>query len=196
MASRFDIQIQLHFEGREISGSENLIDSRDVLKFLDIVESAIYASDRNDIYRVERALRQNGITLLPIVIDACLERLRHHRHKRLLLEEARPGSLALIGVVAAVSFFVIEKTIGESFAEGYKESDTHKKLKEVFRILVDEKTRFIVENLERLISSRKVRANVRRLSAAAQEQVVIVDILPREGASDGGDIPPLGQILE
>ena len=73
MASRFDIQIQLHFQGRQ---QEGLVDSGDVLKLLDVVESAVYDSDRDDVIRAATALQIRSVER-----DACLERLRHYRHQ-------------------------------------------------------------------------------------------------------------------
>ncbi|WP_017324064.1 hypothetical protein [Synechococcus sp. PCC 7336] len=155
MASKFDIEIQLHFEGRQFSSDEKLVDSRKVLKLLDILEAAVYDSDRS---YVDRAARAFLTDIRPVVRDACLERLRHYRHQRLLLEEARLGSLALMSFIAGVSYFVIEKTIGESFAEGYRDSEFHRRLTEFFRRLIDEKTLKIVESVRRLLNSRKFQA--------------------------------------
>jgi hypothetical protein len=170
MASRFDIQIQLHFEGRG-----GLVDSKEVLKLLDVIESATYDSDRDDVIRAAAVLNIKSVEK-----DACLERLRHYRHKRLLLEETRPGSLVIIGLIAAVGYFVLEKTIGESFTEGYKSSEVHKQLKEFFRKIVDEKVLKIAENIRRVIASRKIRAQVRALPPVGENSphVITIDITP------------------
>jgi hypothetical protein len=189
MASRFDIQIQLHFEG-----SNGLVDSKEVLKLLDVIESATYDSDRDDVMRASTALE-----ISPVVRDACLERLRHYRHKRLLLEEARPGSLELIGLIAAVAYFVLEKTIGESFTEGYKSSETHERLKNFFRRIVDEKVLKIAENIRRVIASRKIRAEVRALPRANEQSphVIVIDITPLPPSSERLKEPEtLGKTLE
>jgi hypothetical protein len=190
MASRFDIQIRLHFQGRQ---REGLVDSGDVLKLLDVVESAVYDSDRDDVIRAATALQIRSVER-----DACLERLRHYRHKRLLLEEARPGSLELIGLIAAVGYFVLEKTIGESFSDGYKNSELHRGLKEFFQRLIDEKALKIAESIRRVIASRKVQAQVRALPPADDNSphTIGIDISPVQKPSDAEELTTLGRALE
>lgn len=172
MASRFDIQIQIHFERRQ-----GLVDSKEVLKLLDVVESAVYDSDRQDVIRAATNFRED---ISAVTKDACLERLRHYRHQRLLLEEARPGSLELVGLIAAVSYFVLEKTIGESFSEGYKRTELHRKLKEFFRKIIDEKVLKIAESIRRIITSRKVQALVRALPPQDEDSpnIIVIDVTP------------------
>ena len=190
MASRFDIQVKLHFQGRQ---REGLIDAGDVLKLLDVVEAAVYDSDRDDVIRAATALQIRSVER-----DACLERLRHYRHKRLLLEDARPGSLELVGLIAAVGYFVLEKTIGESFSDGYKNSELHRRLKEFFQRLIDEKALKIAESIERVIRSRKVQARLRILPPEDNNspRIFVIDVLPVQRLSDTEDIKTLGQALE
>lgn len=189
MASRFDIKVELHFRGRD-----GLIDSSEVTKLLDVLETAAYDSDRSD---VERAAARFG-EINNLVKDASLERLRRYRQRRLLLEEARPGSLALVGLIAAVSYFVLEKTLGESFADGYKDSELHRRLKDFFRRLIDEKILTIAESIRRVILSRKVQAEVRVLSPVddLSPHVIVIDVNPVKANRDANDPPPLGEALE
>jgi hypothetical protein len=189
MTSKFDIQIHLHFEGRD-----GLVDSKEVLKILDVIESATYDSDRDDVIRAATVLNIRSVER-----DACLERLRHYRHKRLLLEEARPGSLVLVGLIAAVGYFVLEKTIGESFTEGYKSSEVHRQLKEFFRKIVDEKVLKIAESLRRVIASRKIRAQVRALPPVDENSpnVIVIDVTPLPPSLERAKEPDtLGHALE
>ncbi|NET39010.1 MAG: hypothetical protein F6K19_44725 [Cyanothece sp. SIO1E1] len=126
-----------------------------------------------------------------------LERLRHYRHQRLLLEEARPGSLTLIGLIAGVSYFVIEKTVGESFAEGYRESEFHRRLKEFFRRLIDEKALKIAESIRRLLNSRKFQAQVRALPATNESpNIIVIDISPDPTLEGRREPQPLGEALD
>jgi hypothetical protein len=200
MASRFDIKVELHFRGRD-----GLIDSEEVTKLLDVLETAAYDSDRSDVERAAATFPSpTGISSLvptgisPLVKDASLERLRRYRQRRLLLEETRPGSLTLIGLIAAVSYFVLEKTIGESFSEGWKDSNLHRDLKTFFRKLIDGKVLFIVESLRRVIQSRKIRAEVRTLPPvdAFSPHVIVIDVIPTKVNRDRNDPPPLGEALE
>jgi len=145
-----DIVIRIRLAGDGALEAKVLIDA------LDIAEGALYESDRNDVAQAARELR-----LPNFVRDASLERLRHHRHQRLLLEGAQTGSIVLVTVVAAVSLFVLEKTIGEAFADGFKDTRTYGDLREFFRKQIDAKALYIAEALRRAFSGRKREVSVR-----------------------------------
>lgn len=145
-----DIVIRIRLAG------DGAIEAKVMIDALDIAESALYESDRNDVAQAARELR-----LPNFVRDASLERLRHHRHQRLLLEEAQTGSIVLVTVVAAVSVFVLEKTIGEAFADGFKDTRAYGDLREFFRKQIDAKALFIAEALRRAFSGRKREVSVR-----------------------------------
>src|SRR3982074_1517678 len=101
-----DIQIEIHIQG------PRPIDTKSLLEVFNAVEMALYDSDRQDIDLAARALQ-----LPPLLRDAALERLRHFRNKRFLLTGAHAGSIELIGLVAGVSYWVLEKTLAEGFQE-------------------------------------------------------------------------------
>lgn len=145
-----DIVIRIRMAG------DGAIDAKVLIDALDIAEGALYASDRNDVEQAARELHLPGY-----VRDASLERLRHHRHQRLLLEEAQTGSIILVTVVAAVSLFVLEKTIGEAFADGFKETRAYGELRDFFRRQIDAKALFIAEALRRAFGGRKREVSVR-----------------------------------
>jgi len=145
-----DIVIRIRMAG------DGAIDAKVMIDALDIAEGALYASDRNDVEQAARALR-----LPSYVRDASLERLRHHRHQRLLLEEAQTGSIILVTVVAAVSLFVLEKTVGEAFADGFKETRAYSELRDFFRGQIDAKALFIAEALRRAFGGRRREVSVR-----------------------------------
>lgn len=151
MPDRNDIVIRLH-----LTGGGSSIDSKLLVEALDIVEASLYASDRSD---VERAARE--LQLSTVVRDASLERLRHHRHQRLLIEGARSGSIEIVAVVAGVSLYVIEKTIGEAFSDGMRASETYAALREFFRRQVDEKALYVSEALRRSFGTRRRQVTVR-----------------------------------
>jgi hypothetical protein len=135
---------------------DGAIDAKVMIDALDIAEGALYASDRNDVEQAARELRFPAF-----VRDASLERLRHHRHQRLLLEEAQSGSIVLVTVVAAVSLFVLEKTVGEAFVDGFKDTSAYGDLREFFRKQIDAKALYIAEALRRAFGGRKREVSVR-----------------------------------
>ena len=185
--NRYDIRIELHLDGRD-----GMVDLRSLLRILNVLEAAIYNSDRTDVDHAARELQ-----LSPVIRDACLERLRQYRHQRLLLQDARSGSLELIGLVAGVSYFVLEKTIGESISEAFKESRYHAQLKGFFRRLIDEKTLMLAETVRRLLASRKREADVKTLPRKENEPTTIVVQVSSETVQRGHDEQrTLGQSLD
>ena len=187
MANRYDIQFEIHLESRH-----GLVDSKDLLHILDVIEAATYTSDRQDV--TEAAAELN---LSPLIRDACLERLRSYRHKRLLLRETGPGSLAVFGVLAGVSYFVIQKTIGESFKEAYKSSDAHLYLKDYFRHIIDNKALRLAENIRRALASRKKEARVlAKGSSADSPNMIVIIVSPPLEASERDYPRSLGEELD
>ena len=162
----YDIVIQIHIQ------DSNGIHSKELLQTLDTLETALFASDRLDIERASEKLE------IPSVIrDACLERLRKYRNDRLLLTGAKNGSIELFGVVAGVSYFVLQKTIGETFKEGFKETNVHDNLKEFFRKAIDDKALYISESLRRVFANKKKQANIKMIpSDNANSNRIIIDI--------------------
>lgn len=184
--SRPDIVIEVHLRG------EASVDAKSVISALDTLEAALYASDRQDVERAASELR-----LPPIVKDAALERLRRYRNRRLLLRDARRGSLVLEGVVAAVALFVLKGTLGEAFKEGVKESDVFEDLKRFFRDVLDEKAFFISEYLRRHYSQKKRKATVRSVSARSGERSrVVVEIAVEELPEERPAPRSLGEELQ
>ena len=162
----YDIVIQIHLKDSKGLHSKQLLQAPDTL------ETSLYASDRQDVERASEKLK-----IPPIARDACLERLRKYRNDRLLLTGASNGSVELFGVVAGVSYFVLQKTIGETFKEGYKETEVHNNLKDFFRRVVDEKALFISENLRRVFANRKKQAIIKMIPSEKKEpNRIIIDI--------------------
>lgn len=131
-----------------------------------------------------------------VVRDAALERLRHYRQRRVLLRGARSGSFEVAALVAAVSYFVLERTIGEAVADGFKETRVYSELKEFFRGLVDEKHVFIADAIRRSFTSKKRDVRVTAASPPDQPHRIVVEIppAPREGGAPPA--PTLGDILD
>jgi len=168
-ADQNDILIHLRLVG------QTDFDAKFVLEALDTIEMALYASDRNDIELAATVMPMPGY-----VKDASLERIRHHRHHRLLLREAQSGSIELIGVVAAVSYFVLQRTLGEALKDGFKETSVYDQLRRFFQEVIDDKTAFISDTLTRAFSSRKKQVRVRtRLQGPAEPNRIIIEVAER-----------------
>lgn len=142
--NRFDIVLEIKLKDGDFVNSKLLLEAFDGL------ETVLYASDRNDIETVARELDIESLSR-----DAALERIRNFRNKRILLTDARKGSIEIIAAVAAVSYYIFDKTLGESLKEGYANSELHKRLKDLFRMQIDGKAQFITRHLRELFASRK-----------------------------------------
>ncbi|SRR5260221_599881 len=157
-----DIEIVIHI----VNGGP--MEVKLLIEAFNAVEMALYDSDRQDI---EAAARE--LALPALVKDACLERLRHHRNKRFLLTGAAPGSMLLFGMVAGVALSVLKSTLGESFREGFKESDVGQRIKEFFRRSFSRKPPQIAEGLRRAGGALKSEVSVSVISVSEHQAVRI-----------------------
>jgi hypothetical protein len=183
---RSDILVELHIG----IGSE--VDPKLLVETLDILEGALYASDRNDI---ERAGAQLAIPTF--IRDASLERLRSYRHHRIHFREAATGSIVLIGAVAAVAFFVLEKTIGEAFVDGFKETRVYGDLRRYFREQIDRKALYISEGIRRGFGARHRRVRVDVLPTPDRQiHRVIVEVPSADPSAEREVLGSLGEVLD
>ena len=96
-----------------------------LVKSVSAVDNAILASELNDL----RQLRKQLPDLPTVALDAAEKRLGAYRGSGLLVERAESGSLVVIGVVAGLSIFVLQNTLGETLKEAWLESDGSRRLK-------------------------------------------------------------------
>jgi hypothetical protein len=161
-----DIVIKIHLSGTKHHASKTLI------KCVDTIETALYASDRKDIEQATTDLHTSRL-----IRDASLERLRQYRNNRLLFFDAKSGSIELFAIVAGVSYFVLKQTIGESVKEGFKESEVGDKLKELIKKQINSKALFITESLRRVFETRKETVDIKLLPPSSYEpNQIIIDI--------------------
>jgi hypothetical protein len=183
---RDDIIIEFHI------GRGGDVDPKLLVEALDILEGALYASDRTDIERVSSQL-----PIPTYVRDASLERLRNYRHHRVHFREATTGSIVLIGAVAAVSLFVLEKTIGEAFTDGFKDTRTYHELRTFFREQIDSKALFIAEAIRRGLGTRHRTADVSVIPPHQQSTPGHRIVIAVQGPSTDRQLPPsLGETLD
>ncbi|MBF0258581.1 MAG: hypothetical protein HQK62_07050, partial [Desulfamplus sp.] len=95
-------------------------------KILDSLNNAVFESEKKDL----RAIRSEFPDLPDVAFDAASYRLKEYRYSSILIKELRPGSLIVAGVVAGVSIWVLQQTLGETLKEAWLESQDHKRLKE------------------------------------------------------------------
>ena len=138
-----EIVIKLKFDTTNFG-----IESHSLINAFDNLESTLYESDREDIERLFDAKILNTL-----VRDACLERLRQYRHKRIKFSKAETGSIVLVGVVSAISFYIVYKSLLESQSD-FKETELYCKLVDFFNERVKEKAVNISKYIETTLKKK------------------------------------------
>ena len=131
--------------------------------------------------------------------DACLERLRSFRQQRLQFVEARPGSLTVFAIVTGVSIFVLDRTVGEALKDEFKQTDSYRKLRELFRLRIDVKALHIAEGVRRVFASKAREVQVKALPRSAETKVpntIVVEVSPEEVRPGREPVRTLGEELD
>ncbi len=142
---KYDIIVRVKFKG-------NIVPAELVQELLDNIEDAVYRSEEEDIRRLFND--SSNIQIPGVVKDACLFRFNNHRGNALIIESTEKGSLIIEAVVAGLSYWLIQNTIGETFKEAWKETELHEQIKRFFlsgRVKDDNKK---AKDIESNISSR------------------------------------------
>jgi hypothetical protein len=165
---------------RLILDQEDGIDARLLADAVSAVETAARQVARQEIeaFRISEIAPRPPSELgrINVAVDAALERLRRFDGSYIRFVQAREGSLVLAGTVVAVGYWTLEKTLGESFGEGWKSSHTHKHLSEWFRELVDGAASRLANAAKRSFARKKVDADVRQLGPS--EDAVEIRVRP------------------
>jgi hypothetical protein len=125
-----------------------------------------------------------------------LWRLRQVRNERIQLKRANGGSIELFVVVAATSYWVLEKTLAESLKEGYKKSQIHDKLSTMFLNATDTSlcgAEFVARRARRL---RDYFSASTKLKTSMDRQPNQLALQAREKPLRHERIPSFGEYLE
>ncbi len=116
-----DIRVVLKFH------SNDKIPADLVARIISSVDSALKESEQADFETIRREVPQVPREIIQAVEDG----LQAHQFKGMYLETAETGSIILTGVVAATASWILLNTVGESFKDAWKETETHEKVKEI-----------------------------------------------------------------
>ncbi len=99
-----------------------------VARVLDIANDAIYDSELDTLAMIAREFPE---FVTPAELDAVRYRLGLHRGSALIIESSSPGSLLISGLLGfgALSLWLLNQTLGETFKQAWTESRSHRKLK-------------------------------------------------------------------
>lgn len=120
---QYDIVIRMKFTG-------DTVPAELVQEMLDDIEAAVYKSETNDIKKLFND--SNSFQIPQVIKDASLYRLDYHRGNALIVESTKKGSLIVEAVVAGLSYWVLQNTIGETFKDAWKETELHQKIRRFF----------------------------------------------------------------
>ncbi len=187
-----------------LKNSESLIDPKFLIQSLEHLENALYESDRKDVENFSKVLTEqllpkgifSNILMSRVIGDASLERLRRYKNKRLILTEARTGSIEIVAVVAAVGYYVLDKTIGETVGEAFKESNTGVILKQYFKDIIDKKAIYIVERLRESLGSKKRQGEVKYLPSTNENEPTTIVLEISESKDNYEHIGSLSEKLD
>ncbi len=112
-----NLRVEVHFVG------DQPIPASVIAFALFRVADAIHKADLDEL----AAARLELPDIPSIAHDAAEFRLSKYRAQSFTIDESRRGSLILAGVALA-SWFILDKTIGETVGEAWKGSEWHKKL--------------------------------------------------------------------
>jgi hypothetical protein len=115
-----ELNLRILFEGGQAFPSSFIVQS------VDIVEQEIHRLEQDEIGELAEY-----IGLSAMARDACYHRIEAYRGSSLLLTRAANGSIIIVGVLAALSYWIVENTIGETIKDAYKESELHERLKAI-----------------------------------------------------------------
>ncbi|HEV8578451.1 MAG TPA: hypothetical protein VGX68_05155 [Thermoanaerobaculia bacterium] len=128
-----------------------------------------------------------------VALDAARHRLAAHSGEGVLFYSASEGSIVLCGVIAGLSAWILQTTLGETLKEAWLESDLHKRLK---RLLLAG-SRYRAEGIAQGIENRNT------ISLGPKKKVVLrVDVKPGTGSTiieidatlHAEDLPPLPRL--
>jgi hypothetical protein len=133
------MHIKLHFtEGQ--SFSQGLVTG-----LIEEINDIYFDIERTDIENI----REYFPELSTVAIDAARYRINSYRDSAIRVEAAKPGSLTIILIGSALSYWILQNTVGETFKETWKETDMHKKFKDFFKKGQKRKTQEIADRLDR-----------------------------------------------
>ena len=82
------------------------------------------------------------------------------RRKHLQFQNARSGSLILLGVFGVASWWVLDKTLGESVKEAYKKSELHARLTRFFSSDLSQFAHDLGEAIQSILKDRRRTRNL------------------------------------
>jgi hypothetical protein len=130
-----DGTLSIKFQGNRVS-------TKDVIEVLETLEEIL-----KDFEIAEIGALCSTLDIPPMIRDAVMYRLNENYVDRYYIEAVKPGSLEILPIIAASTFYVLKETLGESIKAGYLNSDIHGKLKEWITQRINQKMELLARQL-------------------------------------------------
>ncbi len=166
--------------------NEEALDAHDLVRVLDILEEALYESDRTEIIRAGQQSELPGF-----IVDAALERLRRFRRKRIRLQAVRHGSFELDGALTAAAKYVLALTIAEAIKNGIQRSAPFTRLSQFITDGINEKYSELIKTLRVVFMSHKLSCDIQALPMPDNEPKILLIKVRLPPAKDR--LPTLGE---
>jgi hypothetical protein len=157
---------------------------------ISLVEETVFRTEYADLIAALEELEE----IPSVVRDAAIFRIDRYQGRSLQIEDAHSDSIILVGAIAGLAYWILDKTLGETFKEAWVETPLHKKLKEFFISRRKSKLEEVQERLRpefrryRFDRTRRMEVHT-EISSSIQEETLTIevidhDILPMPPAYD------------
>jgi hypothetical protein len=166
-----------HINSRDEAFSQGLIDPKLIIQVFDSIENALYESDKVDVKTFfNRLNQQEKSSMPPIVEDAAINRIREYRHNRLIVSDAKSGSIEFTTLVVAAAFFVTSKVLEQTISGILEKSEVYQKLLKFTAKNLDSKVLFIAERLRRVFFKKKRDIDVNVIQRKSEEEPSTIEV--------------------
>jgi hypothetical protein len=176
-----DIRFELRFVGSE------RFPARLLLGTIEAVERAILRAEIQEIDEIEKAFPD----LPAAVFDAMRYRADRLTAQSLNFETASSGSIILGGVAAAVAYWLLDKTLGETVKQAWEGAELHKRIKGFLLTNMTPKANRIAQDIR---PSRWSNSDGDlTVETVAQEQAILI-VVTITVPSELAPIPPASEV--
>ena len=172
----------------------NGVEVEELISILYKVEESLYESDYQDVKKFFNGFEHESSKQLE---EEVLMVLDIYQNRRFKIIHSTSGSIEIIGIVLAVSAFIISITIGESLKRGYEGSKMDKDLTELFKSLFNGKFNSVLIELKKMFIKEDEK-NVEILANDNQEDYFKLITLKtsKDQKNENNEIPTYEEIIE
>ena len=158
-----------------------------ITQTISVVERSAFSTEVEEL----EAIFEEFPEIPQVVCDACRHRINDFRGNALLVSAAKPGSLVLFATCTALAYWLVEKTLGETLKEAYKESDMHEKLKALLARRLFRRTENLAATVHNAVFKPVSDPTVRAEASVSKTNPRLVEVVAR--IEKWNDVPPSNQ---